>query len=103
MNKHEKMIKDWFKDPKFAEAYDSLDEEFMLFDAMLEARKKAGLTQEEVAKLMGTKKSAIARLEASGGAHKHSPSLNTLKKYAAAVGCHLEIKFKRDQHPQHVH
>lgn len=103
MSKHEKMIQNWFKDPKFAEAYAALDEEFMLFDAMLEARKKAGLTQEEVAERMGTKKSAIARLEASGGVHKHSPSLNTLKKYAAAVGCHLEIKFKRNRQPQHAH
>jgi transcriptional regulator with XRE-family HTH domain len=38
---------------------------------------------------MGTTKSAVSRLEAGG---KHSPSLTTLKKYAQAVGCRLEIK-----------
>ncbi|MBI4745091.1 MAG: helix-turn-helix transcriptional regulator [Deltaproteobacteria bacterium] len=38
---------------------------------------------------MGTTKSAVSRLEAVG---KHAPSLTTLKKYARAVGCRLEIK-----------
>ena len=49
-----------------------------------------GLSQEAVAELMGTTKSAISRLEAAG---KHAPSMTTLKKYARAVGGHLEIKF----------
>ena len=56
---------------------------------MLAARSKFGLTQEAVAELMGTTKSAVSRLEAAG---KHAPSLTTLKKYARAVGCRLEIK-----------
>jgi transcriptional regulator with XRE-family HTH domain len=38
---------------------------------------------------MGTTKSAISRLETAG---KHAPSLNTLKKYAQAVGCELQVK-----------
>lgn len=91
---HEEMINKWMKDPKFKRSYDDLADEFAVFDEMLLARKKAGLTQEDVAVRMGTKKSAVARLEASGGAKKHSPSLNTLRRYAEAVGCHLEIKFK---------
>jgi len=41
---------------------------------------------------MGTKQAAIARLEASGGKAKHSPSLATLHRYAKAIGCHLDIK-----------
>jgi transcriptional regulator with XRE-family HTH domain len=57
---------------------------------MLSARSKSGLTQEAVAELMGTTKSAVSRLESAG---KHAPSLTTLKKYAQAVGCHLKIKF----------
>ncbi|MDE2699717.1 MAG: transcriptional regulator, partial [Gemmatimonadota bacterium] len=35
---------------------------------------------------------AVARLEASGRHKKHSPSLATLKKYAEAVGCRLDIR-----------
>jgi DNA-binding XRE family transcriptional regulator len=75
--------------PGFAEAYDSLELEYALADQMLKARAKAGLTQDAVAERMGTTKSAISRLEAAG---RHTPSLATLKKYAAAVGCDLQVK-----------
>lgn len=93
-NAHNKMIAKWMKDAKFKAAYDSLEDEFLLFDVMLAARQKAGLTQEEVAKRMGTKKSAIARLEASEGKRKHSPTISTLRKYAEAINCHLIVKFE---------
>ena len=78
----------------FTEAYDSLAVEYALASQMLKARTKAGLTQEAVASLMGTTKSAISRLESAG---KHAPSLATLKKYADAVGCKLEIKLIRQR------
>lgn len=74
----------------FKKAYADLEEEYALAKEMLAARARVGLSQEAVAELMGTTKSAISRLEASG---KHAPSITTLKKYAHAVGCHLEIKF----------
>ncbi|MCB9008047.1 MAG: helix-turn-helix transcriptional regulator [Ardenticatenaceae bacterium] len=61
----------------------------------MNARKEAGLTQADVAEKMGTKTSAIARLEAGGGSNKHSPSVATLRKYAEAVGCRLEIRLVR--------
>ncbi len=77
----------------FKEEYDRLDEEYAFIRDLLAARLRSGLTQEAVAELMGTTKSAISRLESSG---KHAPSLTTLKKYAKAVGCHLEIKFVPD-------
>ena len=58
-------------------------------EAQHAARAHSGLTQEEVAASMGTTKSAVSRLE---GAGKHSPSVSTLKKYAKAVGCDIEIR-----------
>jgi len=61
---------------------------------MLQARKTAGLTQEDVAIRMGTKVPAIARLESSGGKHHHSPTLETLQKYANAVNCELVVRLK---------
>ena len=73
----------------FAEAYDALEDEYLLARELLGARVRAGLTQEEVAESMGTTKSAVSRLEAAG---KHSPSVTTLKKYARAVGCDVEIR-----------
>lgn len=73
----------------FKKAYDDLGIEYALVREMLLARSRAGLTQEAVANLMGTTKSAVSRLEGVG---THAPSLTTLKKYAQAVGCQLEIK-----------
>ena len=74
----------------FQEAYDGLEAEYALAHEMLAARMRAGLTQEAVADRMGTTKSAVSRLE---GAGKHAPSVASLKKYAAAVGCKLKIEF----------
>ncbi|MBF0420876.1 MAG: helix-turn-helix transcriptional regulator [Magnetococcales bacterium] len=53
---------------------------------------QAGLTQAQVAEQMGSSTPAVARLEAGGGKSKHSPSLSTLRRYADAVGCRLEIR-----------
>ena len=75
--------------PGFNDAYDSLELEYTVASQMLKARAKAGLTQDAVAERMGTTKSAVSRLE---GAGRHAPSLATLKKYAAAVGCDLQVK-----------
>ena len=80
----------------FKEAYEALGDEYALVRELLAARSRAGLTQEAVAERMGTTKSAVSRLESAG---KHAPSMTTLKKYAQAVGCHLEIKLVPDQRP----
>lgn len=74
----------------FTEAYDALALEYQVAGQMLEARSRAGLTQDAVAELMGTTKSAISRLESAG---KHAPSLATLERYATAVGCELKVRF----------
>jgi transcriptional regulator with XRE-family HTH domain len=71
--------------------YEKLEEEFSLLQQMLAARQRAGLNQAEVAKRMGTKGPSVTRLESSLNNGKHSPSLVTLRKYAKAVGCKLEI------------
>jgi len=86
---HEAFLKNAKRREGFRKIYEDLGEEYTLIREMLAARSNAGLTQEAVAELMGTTKSAVSRLESSG---KHTPSLTTLKKYAQAVGCHLEVK-----------
>ena len=77
--------------------YDALAPEFSLLKGMLLARKEAGLSQVEIASLMGTKPPAITRLESSLSSGKHSPSLATIKKYAEAVNCHVEIKLVHNE------
>ena len=60
--------------------YEALGPEFELLDSILAARQAANLTQAEVAERMGTKASAIARLESSLVSGKHSPSVATGKR-----------------------
>jgi DNA-binding XRE family transcriptional regulator len=76
----------------FSRAYNALALEYQVAEQMLKARSRAGLTQDAVAARMGTTKSAISRLES---ASKHAPSLATLKRYARAVGCELQVKLVR--------
>ena len=92
---HEEFTGKLLQNPEVRKEYEALEEEFALFDELLKARTKAGLTQAEVADRMGTKTPAVARLEAGGGNKRHSPSVSTLRKYAKAVGCHLEIRLVR--------
>jgi transcriptional regulator with XRE-family HTH domain len=68
-------------------------EEMPMLDAILKARREAGMTQADVAERMGTKAPAVARLESALISGKHSPSLATLRKYAAAMGKRLEVRF----------
>ena len=81
---------DWMKDPKYRREYKALSEEFSLTAAMIEARSRAGMTQEQVARRMKTTQAAIARLESRGG----RPSTRTLQRYAKATGSRLRISFE---------
>ncbi len=87
-----KAIAEAKKRPGFTEAWDALDEEYAALDALLAARRDAGLTQEALAEKMGTTKSAISRLEASFRNERHSPSFATLKRYAHACGKKLLVR-----------
>lgn len=78
--------------PGFKAAWEALDEEYAALDALLAARQEAGLTQEALAELMGTTKSAISRLESSFRNDRHSPSFATLKRYAHACGKKLLVQ-----------
>ena len=85
-----KLSDKWFKDPEFVREYQALEEEFALATALIKARADAGLTQEEVAKRMGTTQSVVARLE--GG--RSRPSTTTLAKFAKATGTKLRVSFE---------
>ena len=92
MGSHDEFVAKLLSDPEVKAEYDAMEDEFALFDEFLKARRHAGLTQAEVAVRMGTKPPAVARIEAGGGSKKHSPSIATLRRYAAAVGCKLKIE-----------
>ncbi len=90
--KHFELKEKALKRKKVKVEYGALEPEFKLLHDLLKARQRAGLSQAEIAKRMGTKAPAITRLESSLSSGKHSPSIATIKKYADALDCHLEIK-----------
>ncbi len=94
--KHSELKTAALKKTKVAKEYDKLTPEYTLLRRLLNARKNAGLTQEDVARRMGTKAPAVTRLESSLLRGRHSPSISTLKKYAHVLGCRLDIRLVRD-------
>ena len=89
---HKQLVKRMLRKPAVRAQFKALEPEFALLDQLLKARARAGISQAEVARRMGTHAPAVARLEASLGSGKHSPSIATLRKYAAAVGRKLVIR-----------
>src|ERR1700732_60483 len=89
MMTHKELVRKMLKEPAVKAEYDAQAEEFALLDELLKARQQA-----EVAARRATKPPAVARLEAGGGSRRHSPSVATLRRYAQAVGCRLEIRLR---------
>ena len=78
------------EDAEFHEEYDKLQPRYELISQIIEARKKMKMTQEELAKRAGTRKSNISRLESGS----YNPSLDFLIKIAKGLGkdVHIEIR-----------
>ena len=87
----EEHLAEHMKDPEFKKAWHDLDPEFELIESMVKAREKAGLTQAELAKKIGTRQPALSRLE-RGGFKK--ATVETLKKIADALDTRLVIKLQ---------
>ena len=93
MRTHDQLIKKLMRRPAVRAEVERLDrEESALLDALLKARQEAGLTQAQVAELMGTQAPAVARLERALATGKHSPSVATLRKYVKACGKRLVLE-----------
>ena len=74
--------------PEFAEGFEEGYENFRIGIMLKQARLDAGLTQDEVASAIGTRKTAISRLEN----HVQDVKLSTVEKYVKALGKRIEIK-----------
>ena len=77
------------KDPAFKKAYEQLEPEFAIIQAIIDARKSAGITQKELSQKSGIAQGDISKLE-NGNAN---PSIKTLQRLAAALGKTLKIEF----------
>ncbi|GAX62135.1 MAG: hypothetical protein MAG551_00145 [Candidatus Scalindua arabica] len=76
------------RDTEFAKGFDTGYEQFKIGVLLKQAREEAGLTQEELAVKLDTKKSAISRIEN----HAEDIKLSTLEKFAHALGKHLRLE-----------
>ena len=75
------------KDKEVRKAYDKLGSEFALIEMIIKRRIERGLTQRELARKIGTKQSAVSRLESGG----YNPSIALLQKVADALHARLKV------------
>ncbi len=87
--------------PAAVQEYAALEEEFILIRELIHARKLAHKTQQDVAKKMHTTSSVVSRLESIAGQKRHSPKIETLRRYAKAVDCKLLIKLVPEAYCEH--
>lgn len=77
------------KRPGAKRAYNQLEPKYAIISKLIEARTKTGLVQKQLAKKMGTKQSAIARLESG----KANPTIDFIQKLAKALGTNITLTF----------
>lgn len=97
--KHNDLKKRALSKKEVSDEYKSLEPEFTLLREILKARTVQGLSQADIAERMGTQPPAVTRFESSLTSGKHSPSISTVKKYAKALDCRLEIRLVPDGGP----
>ena len=78
------------QDKEFKEEWETLEPEFSVMQAMIVARKSAGLTQKQLSEKTGITQADISKLE-SGNAN---PSLRTLQRLASGMGMKVKIEFQ---------
>jgi len=86
---HKKVKEKLFKDPEVKKEYDDLEILYDIKRQVIKLRKEKGLSQKELAEKIGTKQSAISRLENES----YNPSIELLYKIAKACDKDLHIKF----------
>lgn len=93
----EKLLK---QDPSFKEAMEKADQAWDIAFQIYDMRKKLGLTQTQLAKLVGTRQSNIARIES---ADYTGYTFKTLEKVTKALKAKLEIRIIPVNQPVHLH
>ncbi len=79
------------RNPKFPEMLEAAQERRRLLRELAARREKAGITQKDVAAVMKTSQSAVARMERG----EIDAKLSTVDRYAAAIGHRLEWRVKK--------
>lgn len=84
---YEKLRKDLWKDPEFRREYKKLEPEFQIARQIIGARIKNKMTQEELAKIVGTGQAVISRLEGMNA----KPSISLLERVAGALKTKITV------------
>ncbi len=90
MSDFRKFLDEQLEDPEFKAEWDALHPERALVQAMIDARKRTGMTQQQLAEKTGISQSDISKFETGGG----NPSIKTLQRLAAGMGMILQVEFK---------
>lgn len=89
MNEFDILLNEQLQDEDFRKEYEAMKTEFVIIQAMIDARKKAGLTQKELSSRTGIAQGDISKLENGNG----NPSIKTLQKLAEAMNMTLKLEF----------
>jgi len=87
---HKDVKEKLFKNPEVKKEYNDLEISYNLKKQIIKLRQENGLSQKELAELIGTRQSVISRLESENS----NPSIKFLNKVAKALDKNLEIKFR---------
>ena len=87
MKTHKKFKEEFQKDPKNRKAYENLEVEFKIYNALVRARIEKKLTQKQLASKLGIAQSALARFESG----RTNPTLSFLQKVASGLGLKLTV------------
>ena len=88
-NSFDSFLQECLKNPEVRAEYDALAPEVAIVNAMIQARKRTGMTQKDLAKATGIYQGDISKLERGCG----NPSLKTLQRLAAGMGMKLKLEF----------
>jgi len=87
----QKLLKKELKNPEFAKAFTEESEKLDIALKIQKLRVRKGITQEELAKRIGTSQSVISRIE---NANYKNHTLSMLIKIAKAMDAHLTVDFE---------
>lgn len=90
MKTYRDYLSEQLKDPEFRAEYEALEPEFAIIQAMIDARKRAGLTQRQLAERSGIAQGDISKLERGSA----NPSIRTLRRLARGMGMSIKVQFE---------
>lgn len=90
MTRFDDFLAEQLQDPEIQAEWDALQPERAIAQAILDVRKKAGLTQQQLSEITGITQGDISKLERGNA----NPSIHTLQRLASGMGMGMKIKLE---------